>query len=431
MSINRALAPEAAPVNLRPFPPFEAEILGGGVPVYFVRYGAIPVVEVQVVFQAGNCYEPSSGVASMTARMLTEGTRRKSGFEIAQFLDFYGASIKASAGSETVTLTLSTLTRRLPETFALLSEIIYEATLPENEFETERKRALQNYEIEEEKTEFRARKRFLQTLFPARHPYGRVTDAQSIKNFQLDDLRRYKQTHFRPGNSFIIVAGDFDPEAVLGLLAEYDFNSAPRESFPPPADLYTTASVGQRIFEPAPGKMQSSIRLGSDGNPRNHPDHHKIKFVTLLLGGYFGARLMQNIREEKGYTYGVYAQWNALKYAGYLAIGTDLANEYVEPAIVEIRKEMVRLREEPIGEEELLLAKNYYAGSLLSYRETPFQIADTLKNLIVNELDASELETGPQTILNMNADDVQAIAQKYFHVSDLIEVVCGGEPVVS
>lgn len=426
MEVNRSSAPAVQDIVIPKFPAFSMEVLSGGIPVYFIRYGALPVVEVQWVFRAGHCYESQTGIAAMTARMLTEGTKKKNSVAIANYLDEYGAFIQANAGYEATTFTLSTLTRHLAPTFALLNEIIQEATLPEQEFKIEKSRALQNFEIEEQKTEFVARRRFIQTLFPAPHPYGSITDKAAIEKFELEQLRRYHKSHLQPSNGFIIIAGEFEPETFLELLSAQGIDTThyqPVDAAQPPPPIRAQAT---RINETIPGRMQSSLRVGHYALPRKHPDYHAIKFATMLLGGYFGARLMQNIREEKGYTYGIYARWNAMLHDGYFGIGTDVANEYVEDTLVEIRKEINRMATDPFTDEELTMAKNYYCGKVLSNRETPSQIADILKNIILQEIDLDDLERGNQIIQALTAKDIMDISAKYLIAENLITVVAGG-----
>lgn len=425
LTLDRTLAPALHPVVPQPFPNYEQTTLRSGIPVYIILHGNQPVVEVQLVQRAGQRYEPAPAVAGITARMLTEGTRNHTSTTLAQALDGFGASLNADAGYEMATLNLSTHARYLNQTFALMREVATEAVLPTPEFELLRTRSVRSLEVQARKTGWQARSRFAAAIYGAQHPYGRTAQIEDLNALQVEQLRGYYQTYLQPQNGFIIVAGRFEAQQMLDLLNEAFGQLKPASQAAELLPNTDTAKPG-RIHYQMPENQQSTVMLGYPLFQRNHPDYHPMRLVTLLFGGYFGSRLMKNIREDKGYTYGINAQLSLFRDAGHLVIGADVANDYVENTISEVKREMERFCADVVSDDELLTGRNYLLGRILGSRETPFQIADQLKNLLLHSIPTSDVAEGVRVIQAMDPTSIRETAQRWLHPDRLVEVVCGG-----
>ncbi|GAB4421588.1 MAG: pitrilysin family protein [Bacteroidia bacterium] len=426
--IDRTAAPAAGPLHIVPLPAYAQHHLSNGIPVYLLPFGQVDVLEVQAIFRAGRLYQPQTGVAHFTARNMTEGTASHSSLSLAQLLDGYGAWLSSDTDEESLCLKLATLTRHLPATLPLLREVIAEPTFPEEEFGKMMTRTLQKIEVDEEKTATLARKHFGQLMYGPDHFYGSYLGQPEVQALRRDMLVDYHQQLLHADNLILTVVGVFEAPTVLDLL-EGTFGNLPRRAdarIQPRAQMPDQAAAQGRHFFERKG-MQSTIRLGQRAFARNHPDYYPMVVVNTILGGYFGSRLMKNIREEKGYTYGIYSVWNAMRHGGFLAIQSDIGNAYVEDAIAEVKREMRRLIDEGVSDAELDLVKNYLVGRSISRRETPFQISDLLRFSLTSDISFDELDRQYLVIRDIGREDIPAMAGRYFRPDELLEVVVGGK----
>lgn len=425
--LDRATPPTPAPLTYRPFPVVERATLPNGLDVYLVPNAALPLAEVQLVFRAGLVYEPQPGVGAMTLKMLREGTRQRNAAGLADALDSHGAFLGLDPGFEVSSIALSGLADRLPGALSLLHEVITQPAFDPHEFNLLRQRNLQSLAVEEQRTSYQARKRFMGGLFGAHNPYGRTVDAAAIQALDVEALQDFHRVYLSPGNAFIIVAGQYDTDAMLARLGQL-FGTVPVAEQQPRTvglDAPHTPETGRHFID-MPGRPQSTLRVGFPVPNRQHPDFHLARFATLILGGYFGSRLMRNLREEKGYTYGASASWGAYRHGGYFLMGTDLSNEYALPALAEMRHELERMRTEPVPADELEIARNFWLGRLAARAETSFEAAEILRAYIANGLTVADDEAAFRAVEAATAEDILRVAQTHFHPDALLEVVAGG-----
>lgn len=401
-------------------------MLKNGMPAYLIRFGAQPVTEVQLVFRAGHAHENLPGADEAALRMLTDGTHNYTARQLAERLDFLGAFFNASSGYEISTLALSLLSKHLDAGLPLLQEIWLHPSFAQKDFDLLKRRELDRLAVEEQKTTYHARRAFLQGVLGAQHPYARVPDPTLWQVLSPDALRAHYRQVYRPANAAVIAAGNFDPDQLLALLNQHVGSLQPNATtLASSTDGLQPRTQSGHMQVPLPGQVQCTVRVGHLGFARNHADYHRMRLVTTLLGGYFGSRLMQNIREDKGYTYGIQAGWTSLKHAGFFAISTDVGNGFVADTFVQIRHEIDRLRQELVPQEELDRVRNYLLGSMISEQETPFQIADILKNLYANNLPLTDVTDSFTQLQALTPADVLRLAQQYLKPESLLEVVCG------
>lgn len=424
--LNRHLPPLASPLKQVNLPAYSQKKLSNGIPVYMLNYGTAEVVQVKMVFKAGSAYQQKVGQANYTARNMQEGTMSYSSLELAQKLDGYGAWIGHEIGESSVTMQLTTLSNRLSQTLPLLKEVICTPIFPEEEFEKMKQRNLQKLQVSSQKTSFHARRNFGHYLYGKNHPYGIHLGKSELEQLQLEDLTTYYQKYIQPSNAFFIVVGQFEEEQVINQL-ENHFSLSQKHEFISEISNVLSATISShsgRRHHKIEG-MQSTVRLGHLGFKRSHEDFYAMQVVNTVLGGYFGSRLMKNIREEKGYTYGIYSAWISYKYRGHFVVQGDVGNEYVENTIEEVKKEMKKLMETTMSQEELDLVKNYLLGKNISQRETPFQLADIIRFSVVNGISFEELDRKFQVIQSIQVEDIQQLAQAYLKPENMLEVVAG------
>ncbi|MBR3896475.1 MAG: insulinase family protein [Bacteroidaceae bacterium] len=404
----------------------EREIMPNGVPLNILRAGNEEVLRMDILIGAGTWHQALPLQALFTNRMLREGTLHLTSSEIAERLDFYGAWMELSTSMNCNFLTLYSLNKFFPQSLAILSAMMKEATFPEEEMKVTVESNRQQFIVNSTKVDVMARKEFNKVIFGEHHPCGRHAVLEDYDRLTTQDLKGFYRRFYHSENCSIYLSG-YVTEAILNQIRN-EFGSAPwgePSLCEPLTPLPTPVFEGRRIHIEYSTAVQSSVRLGCPLMDRNHPDFSGMKVLTTVLGGYFGSRLMSNIREEKGYTYGISATIASYPFQGYLAIGTETANEYVEPCIREVKNEIRRLQEERISEQELTMVKNYMMGEMCRSYEGPFSLSDAWIFVETAGLEKNFFLTHAKKIRSVTADELRDLAIKYFRPDDMLEVVAG------
>lgn len=425
--LDRSTPPASRPFHHIPFPTYSTHRLSNGTEVILLPYGKVEVIEIQAIFRVGKNHLPVPGLLSHAAKMMQEGTERYNSLEFSRQLDTFGAWMSHEVEEEATAFKLATTTPNIAYTLPLLKEMLLHPTFPEQEFQNMKIRAIQGARINAQKTTKMAARSFGHRIFGPKHPYGLSVGPDEIETLQLEDLKAAYKQWLVPGNMTLAVVGIFDEEDLLPVL-EKEFGTLKRENPPelPGEDFpYTPLNKLGRHHIPKEG-MQSTVRLGHLGVKRSHPEFYKIMVLNTILGGYFGSRLMKNIREEKGYTYGIYSGYVAMKHEGVFLVQGDVGNEYVEETILEVKKEIKLLQDEKIEEGELSLVKNYLLGKSISERETPFQMGDWLRFSLVNDISFKDLDKRFEVVRGIKAEEVPELARKFLRPDEMLEVVAGG-----
>ncbi|MBD2769604.1 insulinase family protein [Hymenobacter sp. BT664] len=425
--LDRTVAPPVQPLARVTLPAVAVQSLASGARLHVLANDAQPVVRLQVVIRAGKIAESRPGLASLTARMLLEGTTTRTARQIADEVAFYGASLECDAGFDRATLTLYCLTRHLPALLPLVIDVLTNPAFPVAELEQLKTRTIQNVRVERQKTSFLASERFNERLFGARTPYGRPFDSEAYQALTADEARAFHQEFYAFSNAEVFLCGDVAAEQAAVAAAFSKGGSAAQPIFH--AALVTNAAeeavgaVTHRV--PVPGSLQASVRMGRDWPSPTHAEAHRLKLLVNVLGGYFGSRLMRNIREEKGLTYGIYASVAPREYGTSLIIGTDVKGESADLAVSEIKKELRRLREELIPAEELATVKNYLLGKFANELSTVFEQCDKYKNTVFFGLPADHYTTFVQQTEAADAKALRDLAGEYLAPESMQIVIAG------
>jgi len=418
------------PPVARPSPPElsgpDSFILDNGIPVYLIREGDEEVIRMDLVFRAGQIFEKIPVVSSTVNMMLTEGSEKFSAQELNKALDFYGAVPGFFAEKDLAGLSVAFLTKYLEVITTLCIEILFRPAFPEAELDTLMKKRLQWFDVRQERVQALAYDSFFEAVFGASHPYGRIIRREDFSGIGREMLVEFHGRHYIPGNMSIIMAGkipagmDSYLNSIFGRLDPGD--SGILSGGPAPVQ----ASPG-RIQIQKKGAVQSALRLGSMTINKRDPDYFGLKITDTILGGYFGSRLMKNIREEKGYTYGISSSVVSLDQAGYKVISTEVGNGYVEAAVNEIRNEIKKLQHEPAGVDELETVKNYMLGEMVRMFDGPFAKADSFRSAWEFGLGYDYFSNLADRIKTITADEIRELASTYYNTDELIEVVVGPE----
>ncbi|MCW3074982.1 MAG: peptidase [Flaviaesturariibacter sp.] len=423
MSLDRTKTPfikDAVDFNLQ-LKPYQKYVLNNGAEVYAIDAGAEEVVQVECVFFAGNWFEQKNLVAASTNFLLKNGTSAKSAFQINEHFEYYGSYLNRACYNETATLSLHTLTKHLPELLPVVKELLTDSVFPGQEIETYKQNMKQRLNVSLKKSDFVAGRLIDAYLYGENHPYGRYSRLEDFDSVTQEELTAFYQQHYVNGKFIVFVSGKL-PSNIYELL-----NSSL-------GDLKNGAvSIADIIASPAtekkyrvtndPNGVQGSIRMGMPFPNRHHPDFLKVQVLNNIFGGYFGSRLMSNIREDKGYTYGIHSYLeNHIQQSAWV-ITTEAGRDVCEAALVEVYKEMDLLRNEPVDAEELALVRNYMIGIILGDLDGPFHIINRWKNIILNGLNESYFYEQMATIKNISATELQELANKYLVADNFYELV--------
>ena len=422
--LNRKIQPTVNPIEHIDMVKAEKRILSNGIPVHFVSAGTQDVVKIDFVFEAGTWFQSGNLVASLCNSMLEEGSENYTAAEIAEKVDFYGAYIQLTVDQNQGFVSIVSLWKYLPAILEVTEDLIKRSVFPEYELQVLIDKNKQKWLLENEKVRTLCQKKFTQVMFGDAHPYAINNKLEDFDVITRDDLMQFYRTHYHSGNCHIIAAGMID-EKVLEYLDKYfggrDWS---QNQAAVPEYRISTDRVKRHHVEKV-GGIQSAIRVGKFWVPKTHPDYHALSILVTIFGGYFGSRLMTNIREEKGYTYGIGSFVLTLKQASYLVISTEVGNEYVEPTLAEIAFEMRRLQTEPITENELETVKSYLLGEFLRDFDGPFALAGSFKAINDFDLDYTFYDEALQVLRNITSDELMALAKQYLNPEDFYTVVAG------
>jgi zinc protease len=405
-------------------PDINREIWNNNLPVYWLNAGTQEVVQIDWIFKAGLWHEPATAVAQAVAALVKNGTARKSALEINEAIEYHGAALKVVANNDYTIVTLHTLTRHLPALLPVVKEVLTEAVFPEKELELYQQNGKQRLAVNLRQCDFVANRNIDAMLFGKKHPYGRFTNADDIDQLNTELLRGFYREHYHSGNCRIFMAGCITEQDVH-LVKELFGKEAWGEPHPVATPSYTIEPAADHIarIQNDETGVQGAVRIARHFPGRKDPDFTPALVLNTIFGGYFGSRLMANIREEKGYTYGIYAHIYNYRNAGALLIATEAGKEVCEATVSEVYKEMDLLCNERVNEEELLLVKNYLLGNLLGDLDGPFSILQRWKNIILNDLPDDQFERNIHIYKTVTATELMDLAQKYLRKEDYYELV--------
>lgn len=386
----------------------------------------LPIVKVSVIIKAGSVLETEekAGIANLTAELLTEGTKKRTSSQISDEIDFIGGSLNTSGGNDYISVSLSILKKDIDKGFDLLSDIILNPSFDEKEIDRKKRLIKGAIKREEEDPESVARKAFIKEVF-GKHPYGRPVEGkeESIDRITRNDIIEFHDRNYSPNNTIMGIAGDVTVDEVAALINKYFKYWKKKESdhakLPEPP-----AIKGHNIFKIDKDLTQATIILGHLGIKRDNPDFYAISVMNYILGGGgFASRLVQNIRDSKGLAYDVRSSFSPKKEVGSFSVSVQTKNETAGLAIKEIIKEIKRIREEGVTEEELSDAKGYLTGSFPLRIDTNAEVARILASIEFYNLGLDYPEKYKALINGITRDDVLRVARKYLDPENFVLVI--------
>jgi predicted Zn-dependent peptidase len=378
---------------------------------------------VELVFYAGNWFEQQNSVAPATNYLLKNGTSKRTAFQLNEEFEYYGAYCNRSCYNETAVVSLSALSKQLPSILPVVREMITDSVFSDAELDIYKQNSKQRLQVNLQKSDFVATRLTDAYLYGEEHPYGRYTNPEHMDALNSSLLKDFFKQYYLNGQCVIFVSGKLPANIAeqlnnaFGDLSLKAFNNQLGT-----IDQLPATEKKYRIQNDVNG-VQGAIRIARPFYNRHHPDFMKAMVLNTVFGGFFGSRLMSNIREDKGYTYGIHSYVQNHIHESAWMISTDAGKEVCEATIEEVYKEMKLLREELVDDEELLLVRNYLIGTILGDLDGPFQIIGRWKNLILNNLTEDYFYRSIETIKTISAEELRELAKKYLNPEQFYEIV--------
>ncbi|BDX38557.1 peptidase M16 [Tenuifilaceae bacterium CYCD] len=424
--LDRTTAPKKNPTGRVSIPQTQNITLANGAKLIVIDAGTQEVSKIEIILHAGTRYQSQAISARAAISLLSEGTSTKNSQQIAELFDFYGSFPEHSFDRDFATLTLYSTNKYLDQSLGVLADMIYNPTYPEHELDIFKKKGKQSLIVELEKVVTIARQNFFSTMFGKDHPYGSYATPDEFDTLHRDNIANFHSQYHSSNNCIIVLAGkvsDKEIKAVEELLGKTNFgNNGTALNQPFPKSVISQ----QKVFSHKNDALQSAIRIGKELIKRDHEDFPKLMVLNTILGGYFGSRLMKNIREDKGYTYGISSTLLPFKETSVFVIGTEVGVDFTANTLREIYKEIEKLCTEKVPQSELDLVKSHLTGEVLRNFDGPFAIAESIASLYeYNNLDYSFFERTIDTINTVTPEQLIEIANKYLGQNDFVESVAG------
>lgn len=391
--------------------------------LYWFNSGEQELVRIEWLFNNLR-FDPQKPLLNIAVNtMLNDGTANLTAAQLADAIDYYGAFLQVDYGFDHSQVTLYCLNKHLKNTLPVIKDILTGSIFPQKELDTFIRNQQQKLQVSLQKNDFVARRAFNKALFGGTM-YGVSPDVDDYAKIQRADLLEHFKQMYQPNNCTLIAAGKIDDDILKEITSHFDKDWISR-SIPDITQPDFIESEQLFNYTEKPGALQSALRLGTKVINRTHPDFPALQVVNTILGGYFGSRLMANIREDKGYTYGIGSGMSSMKYSGAIFIATEVGADVTRPAMAEIEKEIDRLKTELVSDEELSLVKNYMLGSLLGSLENVFSHADKFKNVYLSGLDLEYYDRYTEVIRNITSGEVLTLANQYLNFDQFYKVIVG------
>jgi len=398
--------------------------LNNDVDLFTVSAGSQEITRLEFVFKAGMYYQPATLVSSFTNSLMESGTKSFSAHELSDGIDFYGSFLELGVGQDYSGVTLFSLNKYLKDSLKFVQEIIQAPVFDANEFNIHLTNKKQRHFINSQKVNVIARRKFSELLFGEKHPYGMQVQDSDFDRVNRNEILDFYQKNYSNKSCTIIASGNLPDDLTSTLNDLFGKKWGSESGLHSNPEKINSASQNKHFFVKEDA-VQSAIRIGRVLFNKTHPDFFHMQVLNTILGGYFGSRLMANIREDKGYTYGIGSGIMSLVNSGYFFISTEVGADVTEAAVKEIYKEIAILREELVSTEELETVRNYILGQFLRSVDGPFALADKFRAIWEFGLDYSYFDSYIKAVRTVTPQQLRDVANKYLQEKDLIECIVG------
>lgn len=420
--IDRSKAPEVQPMTHLELPATSRIVTADGIQLDYYNGGSQEVCQLDLMWQGGLSEAPSQPVAKLMTTLMREGTEAHSADEISEILDFNGALLRINATQHHTTVTLLSLNSKIANVLPLVAEIITTPTFDETLLVKYREIEIQNLMLQLSNVSTLSGNELARLMKGPGHPQTIVPTPESVEGITSDDLRLWHRRLILEGRPRVFLSGQITDEllgAVTRMLGDIpSFNPMPLNLVPynplPPVTAVVTK----------PGAVQAAINMGIPSLKRDHPDYILLRFTVIALGGYFGSRLMKNIREDKGYTYGIVSYLAGGREGSDIVIMAQADASYVGDLIREVGLEMDKLAREPMSDDEMMRLRQYIASSLMENLDSPFAIMDYYKTIEAVDLPTGYFARQVETLATLTPEMIRETASRYLKPSLMRIAVC-------
>lgn len=420
--LDRITAPQVKATDKVSYIEPEIRTLSNGMRVLGFNIGSQEVIQLEFNFYSGSKYQDKSLIAGYVSKMIGEASSNYAPGEIMDKIDYYGAFLQSGSDRDMSHVTLFSIQKQLKHVLPVFAEALLNPTFPERELNIHLKNGKQNFKVENEKVGYRCRQLFSELLFE-NHVYGKMATEEAYDDLSSSMLIDFYNKMYSASNGLIVVAGKFD-DSLYGQL-EKEFGRFPVGENYRSSQIVAT-SKAEKIYEEKEGAIQSGIRIGKVLDLTfGSEEFFKLQILNTIFGGYFGSRLMSNIREDKGFTYGIGSAIASMEDAMFFFISTEVGADVTSSALKEVYFELNRLCEELVPNDELEMVKNYMQGSMLKSSDGPFSMADKYKSVYFKGEDLSFYDRYISIINNVTSEELRDVAKKYFDPKEMMEVVVG------
>jgi predicted Zn-dependent peptidase len=405
----------------------EKFVANNGIPIYLLPLQDQEVVKIDITVKAGDYQAQSNLIPLSTLAMLQEGSVSLNAEQIAEKLDFLGAYLFSNSNQDYVTISVCCIEKHLPEVVNVVSDFLFAPTFPEDKLATHILKRQEQYKIDIERVEVLSQKIFRQALFGQNHPYGAACEMDDFSKIKRQDLVDFYEKYYVAEGCKIIICGNPKSQEIKNLIAYLKENKIRTSNNYPKTPIFPIEGDTQlRHHIEKENAVQSSINIGKVTINRTHPDFIPLRILNTILGGYFGSRLMTNVREEKGYTYGIGSGVVSLRNSGYFIITSSVGKDVVPQALDAIYYEIKRLRTELVPESELSMVKTYIQSSLVRNFDGAFATSGMLEKALEYDIDYIDYYHKYWKIINkIQSKDLQELANTYLNEDSMYEIVVG------
>jgi zinc protease len=420
--LNRTIPPVKFQNTKIVVPKVTSTLLENGVPIHIINQGTHPFFKLEVVFRNGGSWNDNKvGASTMVAKTLQSGTKNYSAETISNFIAQKGAILEVSPSFDYTIVSLYGLNKYIEDLLPVLKDIIVHPIFPKNELTLQKDISISQLKTQNKKTNIVASKQFRNLLYSSNNPYGRIATESTTADLQRTDLTDQFEQFF---NAFeIIISGNITKE-VKGCIDKYfgriDYKYTENTSI-----KYSVENLTESKHFPFENAIQTSMKIGKRVVQKTHSDYPALVITNHILGGFFGSRLMKNLREDKGLTYGVHSSIVSLKNDAFFVISSDIKGEDKDKALSETNKELEILSSDLVDSKELEIVKNHLIGSFQADISSPLALSEKFKSVYLYNLSSEYFEKYLDEINTITPEKIRSIAQKYFQSSTMNIVTVG------
>jgi len=422
--LDRKKAPPVIQVDKIDFPMVESQKLENGIPVFYMNAGTQDIIKLDILIEAGQWFSDNMLIPVYCNRMLMEGSKKYSHAEIAEKLDYYGTFTNLECGKHYAHIQLFTLTAFFDQSVEIFEDFLKNPSFPQDKLKVLLQNDIQQFIVDHEKTEVLAADEFIPRVFGHHHPYGRIRKLEDFEKINLDQIKSFHQRFYNASNCIIMVSGKLNKEVKNILQSHFGQADWRGLHIKPGRNQFQDSKPGRYTVH-KDGAMQASLMIGKRTINKLHEDYYGLSVLNTILGGYFGSRLMTNLREKSALTYGIYSSLMSMLHAGTFSISANVNGKESDKAVKQIYKEIGELREKKIPEEELQMVKNYLLGEMLRTFDGPLGLSEIYLDLLAYNLDFDYYQQHFKALKAISPAKLRDLANIYFEKNSFIEVIAG------